>query len=98
MLGFCLMPFVIGIIAGSFWHLGQDILSSNNRIFVQISQHWFPDRQRTMATTLIGMSYPLGIVVGQGGSHHISSLPIFLLYFKQEVAGSQPMRKVVHIT
>jgi len=32
----------------------------------KISQHWFPDSQRTMATTLLGMSYPLGIVVGQG--------------------------------
>jgi len=32
----------------------------------KISQHWFPDRQRTMATTLLGMSYPLGIVLGQG--------------------------------
>ena len=25
----------------------------------------FPDSQRTMATSLLGMSYPLGIVVGQ---------------------------------
>ena len=31
-----------------------------------MSQHWFPDRQRTMATTILGMSYPLGIVLGQG--------------------------------
>ena len=27
----------------------------------------FPDSQRTMATSLLGMSYPLGIVVGQVG-------------------------------
>ena len=33
---------------------------------LQVSQHWFPDSQRTMATSLLGMSYPLGIVVGQG--------------------------------
>jgi len=32
----------------------------------KVSQHWFPDSQRTMATSLLGMSYPLGIVVGQG--------------------------------
>lgn len=32
----------------------------------KISQHWFPDSQRTMATTILGMSYPLGIVIGQG--------------------------------
>ena len=32
----------------------------------KISQHWFPDSQRTMATSLLGMSYPLGIVLGQG--------------------------------
>jgi len=32
----------------------------------KISQHWFPDSQRTMATSLLGMSYPLGIVMGQG--------------------------------
>jgi len=32
----------------------------------KISQHWFPDSQRTMATTLLGMSYPMGIVLGQG--------------------------------
>lgn len=32
----------------------------------KISQHWFADNQRTMATTILGMSYPLGIVIGQG--------------------------------
>jgi len=32
----------------------------------KVSQHWFPDSQRTMATSLLGMSYPLGIVLGQG--------------------------------
>jgi len=32
----------------------------------KVSQHWFPDSQRTMATTILGMSYPLGIVIGQG--------------------------------
>jgi hypothetical protein len=48
----------------------------------KISQHWFPDSQvphlsyssqsallqRTMATSLLGMSYPLGIVLGQVGT------------------------------
>ena len=32
----------------------------------KVSQHWFGDDQRTLATILIGMSNPLGIVLGQG--------------------------------
>lgn len=32
----------------------------------KISQHWFGDNQRTMATLLLGMSNPMGIVLGQG--------------------------------
>ena len=31
----------------------------------KISQHWFSDEQRTLATILLGMSNPLGIVLGQ---------------------------------
>jgi hypothetical protein len=60
------------------WHLVlPDLLiakmPTRSSVLFQISQHWFPDRQRTMATTLIGMSYPLGIVVGQGGAFIPSS-------------------------
>ena len=32
----------------------------------KISQHWFCDKQRAVATILIGMANPLGIVLGQG--------------------------------
>ncbi len=32
----------------------------------KISQHWFGDSQRTVATILLGMANPLGIVLGQG--------------------------------
>ena len=31
----------------------------------KISQHWFSDEQRTIATILLGMSNPMGIVMGQ---------------------------------
>lgn len=31
----------------------------------KISQHWFNDEQRTLATILLGMSNPMGIVMGQ---------------------------------
>ena len=31
----------------------------------KISQHWFSDEQRTLATILLGMSNPIGIVLGQ---------------------------------
>ena len=31
----------------------------------KISQHWFSDEQRTLATILLGMSNPMGIVMGQ---------------------------------
>ena len=51
----------------------------------KISQHWFPDRQRTMATSLLGMSYPLGIVLGQGVTpalvQHPSSIPYMNIAF-----------------
>jgi len=51
----------------------------------KISQHWFPDRQRTMATTLLGMSYPLGIVLGQGVTpalvQHPSDIPYMNIAF-----------------
>ena len=51
----------------------------------KISQHWFPDRQRTMATTLLGLSYPLGIVLGQGVTpalvQHPSDIPYMNIAF-----------------
>jgi hypothetical protein len=31
-----------------------------------VSQHWFPESQRTVATIALAMSLPLGIVLGQG--------------------------------
>ena len=31
----------------------------------KISQHWFNDEQRALATILLGMSNPIGIVMGQ---------------------------------
>ena len=31
----------------------------------KISQHWFSDEQRTLATIFLGMSNPMGIVLGQ---------------------------------
>jgi len=31
----------------------------------KISQHWFSDEQRALATILLGMSNPIGIVMGQ---------------------------------
>jgi len=46
----------------------------------KISQHWFPDRQRTMATSLLGMSYPLGIVLGQGVTPALVQLPSDIPY------------------
>ena len=46
----------------------------------KISQHWFPDRQRTMATTLLGMSYPLGIVLGQGVTSALVQRPLDIPY------------------
>ena len=46
----------------------------------KISQHWFPDRQRTMATSLLGMSYPLGIVLGQGVTPSLVQLPSDIPY------------------
>ena len=39
----------------------------------KISQHWFGDNQRMLATTLLGMSSPLGIFLGQ------SLTPTFVL-------------------
>ena len=51
----------------------------------KISQHWFPDSQRTMATTLLGMSYPLGIVLGQGVTpalvQHPNAIPYMNIAF-----------------
>jgi len=51
----------------------------------KISQHWFPDSQRTMATTLLGMSYPLGIVLGQGVTpalvQHPNAIPFMNIAF-----------------
>lgn len=32
----------------------------------KVSQHWFSDEQRTVATIVLGMSNPMGIVLGQG--------------------------------
>ena len=51
----------------------------------KVSQHWFPDSQRTMATTVLGMSYPLGIVIGQGLTpliiHRPDQIPIMNIIF-----------------
>ena len=51
----------------------------------KISQHWFPDNQRTLATTVLGMSYPLGIVVGQGLTplmiHKPEHIPFMNIFF-----------------
>ena len=51
----------------------------------KVSQHWFPDSQRTMATSLLGMSYPLGIVLGQGVTpalvQHPHSIPYMNIAF-----------------
>jgi hypothetical protein len=33
-----------------------------------VSQNWFPESQRTLATIALAMSLPLGIVLGQGGT------------------------------
>lgn len=41
----------------------------------KISQHWFSDSQRTIATTVLGMSYPIGIVLGQGLTPHFIKTP-----------------------
>lgn len=32
----------------------------------KISQHWFADQQRSMATTILGMSGVIGCILGQG--------------------------------
>jgi MFS family permease len=46
----------------------------------KISQHWFSDEQRSFATIVIGMSNPMGIVLGQGLTpllvQHESDVPI----------------------
>ena len=49
----------------------------------KISQHWFGDDQRTMATIILGMSNPMGIVLGQGitpllvtEAHHVPIMNI----------------------
>ena len=51
----------------------------------KVSQHWFPDSQRTMATSILGMSYPLGIVLGQGVTpalvQHPHSIPYMNIAF-----------------
>ncbi|XP_040578384.1 solute carrier family 49 member A3 [Lepeophtheirus salmonis] len=41
----------------------------------KISQHWFGDNERTIATILLGMSNPLGIVLGQGLTPQIAPSP-----------------------
>ena len=51
----------------------------------KVSQHWFPDSQRTMATSILGMSYPLGIVLGQGVTpalvQHPNAIPFMNIAF-----------------
>ena len=34
----------------------------------QVSQNWFPESERLLATSVLAMSLPLGIVLGQGCS------------------------------
>ena len=37
----------------------------------KISQHWFGDTQRTIATIVLGMANPLGIVLGQASHNNV---------------------------
>lgn len=46
----------------------------------KISQHWFSDNQRTMATILIGMSNPMGLVLGQAITPFIVRAPSDIPY------------------
>ncbi len=46
----------------------------------KISQHWFSDSERTVATIVIGMSNPLGIVLGEGVTPLIVSKPEDVAY------------------
>ena len=52
--------------------LGQALTGMGNPLAVSIptkvSQNWFPESERTLATGVLAMSLPLGIVFGQGCS------------------------------
>ena len=41
----------------------------------KISQNWFPESERTLATGILAMALPLGIVFGQGCSPLFVKLP-----------------------
>ena len=44
----------------------QDYGVLKSRFFPQVSQNWFPVSERLLATGVLAMSLPLGIVCGQG--------------------------------
>ena len=35
-------------------------------MFFQVSQHWFNEKERTLATGILALSLPIGIVLGYG--------------------------------
>ena len=44
----------------------QDCGVLKSPFFLQVSQNWFPVSERLLATGVLAMSLPLGIVCGQG--------------------------------
>ena len=42
--------------------------SPSSHLPPQVSQNWFPESERLLATSVLAMSLPLGIVLGQGCS------------------------------
>ncbi len=69
----------------------------------KISQHWFSDEQRTLATILLGMSNPMGIVIGQlftpllvRDEHHVPIMNI-LWFIPAGLGAILTIWKVAHI-
>ena len=45
------------------------------KVIFQVSQNWFNERQRIIATTVLGLSNPIGLVLGQGVTPILVSTP-----------------------
>ena len=55
--------FWTSVIGQAITGMGSPFIAS---VPTRISQNWFSEKQRPLATTILGLSNPMGLVIGQG--------------------------------
>eukprot|EP00092_Neocalanus_flemingeri_P028874 GFUD01031352.1.p1 GENE.GFUD01031352.1~~GFUD01031352.1.p1 ORF type:complete len:468 (+),score=76.63 GFUD01031352.1:210-1613(+) len=59
------LQFILSVVGQALTGMGNPIAVS---VPTKVSQNWFPESERLLATGILAMSLPLGIVLGQGCS------------------------------